>query len=75
MLMNQSYFAGDIFIDQWTSWLFQVTVEYELQNGACVPLRVHTIVISTQHSEEVTNEVLRHDLKEKVCKVRTCESS
>jgi S-adenosylmethionine synthetase len=26
----------------------QVTIEYQLENGACIPKRVHTIVISTQ---------------------------
>lgn len=46
----------------------QVTVEYSLEHGACIPRRVHTIVISTQHSEDVTNEILRKDLKEKVVK-------
>eukprot|EP00043_Microstomoeca_roanoka_P004756 m.51644 g.51644 ORF g.51644 m.51644 type:complete len:390 (-) comp12638_c1_seq1:20-1189(-) len=46
----------------------QVTVEYKLDHGACIPLRVHTIVISTQHSPDVTNEQLRSDLKEKVVK-------
>jgi len=44
----------------------QVTVEYKLDNGACVPLRVHTIVISTQHSPDVTNEVIRKGLREEV---------
>jgi S-adenosylmethionine synthetase len=47
----------------------QVTIEYKLDNGACIPLRVHTVVISTQHAEEVTQEQLRKDLKEKVCDV------
>jgi S-adenosylmethionine synthetase len=47
----------------------QVTIEYELDGGACTPKRVHTIVISTQHSEDVTNEQLRKDLMEKVIKV------
>ncbi|KAF9972067.1 methionine adenosyltransferase sam2 [Actinomortierella ambigua] len=37
----------------------QVTVEYKNDNGALVPLRVHTVVISVQHSEEVTTEQLR----------------
>eukprot|EP00918_Siedleckia_nematoides_P052378 GHVU01114471.1.p1 GENE.GHVU01114471.1~~GHVU01114471.1.p1 ORF type:complete len:406 (+),score=45.75 GHVU01114471.1:110-1327(+) len=47
----------------------QVTVEYRLQKGACIPVRVHTIVISTQHSEDVTTEQLRKDLREKVVNV------
>uniref|UniRef100_A0A8R1I698 S-adenosylmethionine synthase n=1 Tax=Caenorhabditis japonica TaxID=281687 RepID=A0A8R1I698_CAEJA len=37
----------------------QVTIEYESRNGACVPLRVHTVVVSTQHSPDVTLEKLR----------------
>jgi S-adenosylmethionine synthetase len=47
----------------------QVTVEYENDNGAMVPKRVHTIVISTQHAEEVTNEFIRKELLEKIIKV------
>ncbi|GAM25240.1 hypothetical protein SAMD00019534_084150 [Acytostelium subglobosum LB1] len=46
----------------------QVTVEYSNEDGRMVPLRVHTIVISTQHDEQVTNEQIRSDLKEKVIK-------
>jgi len=46
----------------------QATVEYRKEaNGAVTPLRVHTIVISTQHSEDVTNEEIRKGLLE-VCK-------
>jgi S-adenosylmethionine synthetase len=45
----------------------QVTIEYENQGGAMIPKRVHTVVISTQHSPDVTNEVIRKELKEKVC--------
>jgi S-adenosylmethionine synthetase len=46
----------------------QVTVEYKNDNGAMVPVRVHTIVISTQHSEDVTNDFIRQELKEKIIK-------
>lgn len=46
----------------------QVTIEYKLDHGACVPQRVHTVVISTQHDDVVTNEQLRKDLLEKVVK-------
>jgi len=46
----------------------QVTIEYKNENGAMVPVRVHTVVISTQHSEEVTNEVIRKGLMEHVVK-------
>jgi S-adenosylmethionine synthetase len=44
----------------------QVTVEYKHDNGAVVPLRVHTVVISAQHSEEVTTEQLRKVIKEEI---------
>jgi S-adenosylmethionine synthetase len=37
----------------------QVTVQYEEENGALKPIRVHTIVISTQHSEDVTQEQVK----------------
>lgn len=47
----------------------QVTCEYQFDKGACVPTRVHTVVISVQHSEEVTLEQLRKDLMEKVVNV------
>lgn len=40
----------------------QVTVEYKRENGCMVPLRVHTVVISTQHHEDVTNEQIAADL-------------
>ena len=42
----------------------QVTVEYE----GNTPLRVHTILISTQHSEDVETEIIRENLIEKVIK-------
>src|SRR5690606_20448373 len=41
----------------------QVTVEYDENNQ---PVRVDTIVISTQHDEDVTLEQIQSDLKEKV---------
>jgi S-adenosylmethionine synthetase len=46
----------------------QVTVEYKHDNGAVVPVRVHTIVISAQHSEDITTEKLRKEIKEKIIK-------
>lgn len=46
----------------------QVVVEYKRENGAMIPQRVHTIVISTQHDETVTNEQIRSDLLEHVIK-------
>jgi len=47
----------------------QVTVEYEDDNGAMIPKRVHTVVISTQHSPDVDNDTIRKELFEKVIKV------
>lgn len=47
----------------------QVTVEYKKEaSGAVVPIRVDTIVISTQHAEEITTEDLREQILEKIVK-------
>jgi hypothetical protein len=47
----------------------QVTVEYEKKaNGAFVPRRVDTVVISTQHAEEISTPDLQKELMEKVVK-------
>ena len=48
----------------------QVTVEYKMDGGACVPFRVHTIVVSTQHAEDVSLDQIKKDVKEKVINVR-----
>ena len=40
----------------------QVTIEYEDDK----PVRVDTIVVSTQHSEDIDMDVLKNDIKEKV---------
>ncbi|KAL0479499.1 S-adenosylmethionine synthase [Acrasis kona] len=44
----------------------QVTVEYENNNGHLKPLRVHTILISTQHAPEIGNDEIQRELKDKV---------
>ena len=44
----------------------QVTCEYKLDNGKPTPQRVHTIVVSTQHSEIVSQEQIREGLMEHV---------
>jgi len=46
----------------------QVTCEYKNDGGAMVPTRVHTILISTQHDETVTNEKIAEDLMNEVVK-------
>ena len=45
-------------------------MEYRIEHGACIPVRVHTVVISVQHSEEISLEDMRKELMEKVVKVR-----
>lgn len=44
----------------------QVTVQYMQDNGAVIPVRIHTIVISVQHNEDITLEEMREALKEQV---------
>ncbi|XP_064458321.1 S-adenosylmethionine synthase-like [Ornithodoros turicata] len=46
----------------------QVTCEYIFRNGATFPKRVHTIVVSTQHSHEIELEVLKEQVMEHVVK-------
>lgn len=55
------------------SWLrpdskTQVTVEYKKEGGATIPLRVDTIVISTQHAEEISTPELRKEILQKIIK-------
>uniref|UniRef100_A0A1A7ZMN2 S-adenosylmethionine synthase n=1 Tax=Nothobranchius furzeri TaxID=105023 RepID=A0A1A7ZMN2_NOTFU len=47
----------------------QVTVEYRDNMGAMEPVRVHTVVISVQHSPDITLEEIRCNLMENVVKV------
>jgi len=46
----------------------QVTIEYKHDNGAVIPLRVHTVVVSAQHADTITTEQLRKEIKEKIIK-------
>ena len=47
----------------------QVIVEYKKEkDGQVTPIRVYNILISTQHSPEVSNEVIRETLTEQVIK-------
>lgn len=41
----------------------QVTIEYDEDHN---PLRLHTVVISTQHSDDVSHETISNDMKELV---------
>uniref|UniRef100_A0A3Q3IPU0 S-adenosylmethionine synthase n=1 Tax=Monopterus albus TaxID=43700 RepID=A0A3Q3IPU0_MONAL len=44
----------------------QVTVHYDQRDGAVIPRRVHTIVISVQHDDYISLEEQKQVLKEKV---------
>jgi len=44
----------------------QVTIQYKRDGGAVIPVRVHTIVISTQHDDGVSQEEIGAALKEHV---------
>jgi len=44
----------------------QVTIQYKRDGGAVVPVRVHTVVISAQHDDGISNEEIRAALKEHV---------
>ena len=46
----------------------QVTVEYKREGDVITPVRVHTILISTQHSPDVSNDKIKEDLMEHVIK-------
>ncbi|KAM4525536.1 S-adenosylmethionine synthase-like [Odontesthes bonariensis] len=46
----------------------QVTVHYAQENGAVIPKRVHTVVISVQHDDDVSLEEQKKVLKEEVIK-------
>ncbi|XP_032396620.1 S-adenosylmethionine synthase [Etheostoma spectabile] len=44
----------------------QVTVHYDQKDGAVIPKRVHTIVVSVQHDDYISLEEQKRVLKEKV---------
>ncbi|KZT57033.1 methionine adenosyltransferase [Calocera cornea HHB12733] len=46
----------------------QVTIEYKKDGGATIPLRVDTVVISTQHADSISTEDLRKEILEKIVK-------
>jgi S-adenosylmethionine synthetase len=53
------------------SWLrpdskTQVTIEHKCVDGQIIPISVHTIVISVQHSDDISNEDMRESLKKDV---------
>ena len=49
-----------------------MTVEYKDDKGACVPQRVHTVLISAHHSRDVTEDLqgsIKAEVFEKVVRV------
>lgn len=44
----------------------QVTCEYNASSGALTPLRVHTVVVSTQHTPAISLALLREEVVKKV---------
>ena len=46
----------------------QVTCEYSFKDGACIPKRVHTVVISVQHDEHIQLENMREILMNSIIK-------
>lgn len=44
----------------------QVTIEYRNEDGAMRPVRVHTVVISTQHNPDVENDYIKEQLMEQI---------
>jgi len=46
----------------------QVTVEYKVEGNEIKPLKVHTVLISTQHSPDVTQSEIESEIKEKIIK-------
>lgn len=55
----------------WWAWpdsKSQVTCEYRIHNGQTIPTRVHTVVVSSQHSDKISLDQLREEIKEKVIK-------
>jgi S-adenosylmethionine synthetase len=44
----------------------QVTVEYKTSNGLTIPLRIHNILVSTQHDPDITNDEIKNAILENV---------
>ncbi|PWN35877.1 methionine adenosyltransferase [Meira miltonrushii] len=46
----------------------QVTIQYKKDGGAMIPVRVDTVVVSAQHSDDISTEDLRKEILEKIVK-------
>ena len=49
----------------------QVTIEYASDHGAMVPRTVHSVVVSVQHSPDISLDKLRQEVMDKVSGVNT----
>jgi len=63
----------DLRVDGTLAWLrpdakSQVTVEYKIEGKTITPIRVHTVLISTQHAPEISQQDIAAQLKEHVIK-------
>jgi len=63
----------DLRVDGTLAWLrpdakSQVTVEYKIEGKTITPIRVHTVLISTQHGPGITLEEITKQVKEHVIK-------
>ncbi len=47
-------------LEWYNSFFPQVTCEYYFDGGAAVPVRVHTVVVSVQHSEKVRKHFISY---------------
>ncbi|KRX66780.1 putative S-adenosylmethionine synthase 4, partial [Trichinella sp. T9] len=46
----------------------QVTVEYKFDRGACIPQRIHSVIMSCQHHQDISIEELRSQVMEFIIK-------
>jgi len=63
----------DLRVDGTLKWLrpdakSQVTVEYKTEGKSIIPVRVHTVLVSTQHGPEISQEEIAAQVKEHVIK-------
>lgn len=69
-LRSQSKPYKTLFVSTYSNFFLclKVTCEYTFEHGACVPKRVHTVVVSVQHSEKISLDELRSEIRNKVVK-------
>jgi len=50
----------------WPDSKTQITCEYLMEGGACVPQRVDSVVVSVQHSQNISLDILKADIMKNV---------